>query len=58
MQIRNLYAVLPLALALSAPAFAAQDIDKVNGSITVEAGEKNIVTRPPSRSFTACGLPG
>lgn len=39
MQIRNLYAVLPLALALSAPAFAAQDIDKVNGSITVEAGE-------------------
>ena len=31
--------LLPLALALSAPAFAAQDIDKVNGSITVEAGQ-------------------
>ncbi|WP_206862424.1 hypothetical protein [Lysobacter changpingensis] len=38
MAIRSLY-VLPLALALSAPAFAAQDIDKVNGSITVEAGQ-------------------
>lgn len=33
--------VLPLAFALSAPvAFAAQDIDKVNGSITVEAGQE------------------
>lgn len=32
--------VLPLALALAAPAFAAQDVDKVNGSITVEAGEE------------------
>jgi len=38
MRIRSL-CVLPLALALSAPAFAAQDIDKVNGSITVEAGQ-------------------
>ncbi|HEY5851392.1 MAG TPA: hypothetical protein VIT62_11575 [Lysobacter sp.] len=33
--------VLPLALALSAPvAFAAEDIEKVNGSITVEAGQQ------------------
>jgi len=39
MRIRSL-CVLPLALALSAPAFAAQDIDKVNGSITVEAGQR------------------
>ncbi|HZX77021.1 hypothetical protein [Lysobacter sp.] len=31
--------ILPVALALALPAFAAQDIDKVNGSITVEAGE-------------------
>ncbi|MDI9237884.1 hypothetical protein QLQ15_03030 [Lysobacter sp. LF1] len=32
--------VLPLALALAAPALAAQDVDKVNGSITVEAGQE------------------
>ena len=38
MRIRPLY-VLPLALALATPAFAAQDIDKVNGSITVEPGQ-------------------
>jgi DUF4097 and DUF4098 domain-containing protein YvlB len=38
MRIRPLY-VLPLALALATPAFAAQDVDKVNGSITVEPGE-------------------
>jgi DUF4097 and DUF4098 domain-containing protein YvlB len=31
---------LSLSLALAAPAFAAQDIDKVNGSITVEAGQQ------------------
>ena len=32
--------VLPLSLSLALPAFAAQDIDKVNGSITVEAGQE------------------
>ena len=33
--------VLPLALALSVPAaFAAQDIEKVNGSITVDDGQQ------------------
>ncbi|MGO4222207.1 hypothetical protein AB4Y64_10185 [Lysobacter sp. TAF61] len=33
--------VLPLALVLSAPAaFAAEDIEKVNGSITVEPGQQ------------------
>ncbi|HET7656596.1 MAG TPA: hypothetical protein VFK18_06410 [Luteimonas sp.] len=31
--------VLAAALALSGPAFAQQDIDKVNGSITAEAGQ-------------------
>ncbi|GAA5083280.1 hypothetical protein GCM10025759_36070 [Lysobacter panacisoli] len=38
MRIRPVFA-LPIALALALPAFAAQDIDKVNGSITVEPGE-------------------
>lgn len=40
MRIRSVLA-LSLALALAAPtAFAAQDIDKVNGSITVEPGQQ------------------
>jgi hypothetical protein len=40
MRIRSVLA-LSLALALATPAaFAAQDIDKVNGSITVEAGQQ------------------
>ncbi len=40
MRIRSVLAV-SLALALAAPAaFAAQDIDKVNGSITVDAGQE------------------
>lgn len=39
MRIRPVLA-LPLALSLALPAFAAQDIDKVNGSITVEAGQE------------------
>jgi DUF4097 and DUF4098 domain-containing protein YvlB len=39
MRIRPVFA-LPLALSLALPAFAAQDVDKVNGSITVEAGQE------------------
>ncbi|GAB2668642.1 DUF4097 family beta strand repeat-containing protein [Arenimonas aestuarii] len=39
MRIRPLAALIPLSLALAAtPAFAEQDIDKMNGSVTAEAG--------------------
>ncbi|MAL03335.1 MAG: hypothetical protein CL625_03520, partial [Arenimonas sp.] len=41
MRIRPLAALIPLSLALaSAPAFAAEDIDKVFGGITAEAGRE------------------
>ena len=41
MRIRPLAALIPLSLALaSAPAFAAEDVDKVFGGITAEAGRE------------------
>ena len=41
MRIRPLAALIPLSLALAAaPAFAEQDLEKMNGAVTAEAGRE------------------